>query len=245
MLGAPSRIGRPPSRTAWPISGRRAAYSGRPRSSSGVMPVRGRSIGRSRATRPGRGLSTTTRLPRKTASSTLWVTKTRRAPGLGADPPQVLLQPLAGQRVQRRERLVEQQQRVLARPAPGRSPRAAAGRRRSARCGGAPRRAGRPGPAARRPGAAWRAAGVAQGQLDVAADGLPREQPGLLEDQPGAAARHRRACRRCGPCRVVGCSKPAISRSRVLLPQPDAPTSTRNSPAGTVRSTGPTAVTSP
>ncbi len=44
---------------------------------------------------------------------------------------------------------------------------------------------------------------------------------------------------------AVGCSNPAISRSSVLLPQPDAPTSTRNSPAGTVRSTGPTAVTSP
>src|SRR5918997_4511665 len=43
----------------------------------------------------------------------------------------------------------------------------------------------------------------------------------------------------------VGCSNPAISRSSVLLPQPDAPTRTRNSPAGTVRSTGPTATTSP
>ena len=30
-------------------------------------------------------------------------------------------------------------------------------------------------------------------------------------------------------------SRPAIVRSRVLLPQPDGPTSTANSPAGTVK----------
>ena len=30
---------------------------------------------------------------------------------------------------------------------------------------------------------------------------------------------------------MVGCSKPAISRSRVVLPQPDGPSSVKNSPS--------------
>ena len=34
----------------------------------------------------------------------------------------------------------------------------------------------------------------------------------------------------------VGCSKPAISRSVVVLPQPDGPSSEKNSPLSTVRS---------
>ena len=80
-----------------------------------------------------------------------------------------------------------------------------------------------------------------QREVDVAAHGLPREQARLLEHQPALTAGpgwHDRA--RC-TVPVVGSSKPAISRSRVLLPQPDAPTSTRNSPADTARSTGPRA----
>src|SRR5262245_13641009 len=53
--------------------------------------------------------------------------------------------------------------------------------------------------------------------------------------------------RRCGECAVtstspitmrpaVGVSRPAISRSNVLLPHPDGPTSTRNSPSSMHRS---------
>src|SRR6516165_159464 len=36
---------------------------------------------------------------------------------------------------------------------------------------------------------------------------------------------------------AVGCSKPAISRRVVVLPQPDGPSSEKNSPLATVRST--------
>src|SRR5690348_18273697 len=35
---------------------------------------------------------------------------------------------------------------------------------------------------------------------------------------------------------LVGCSKPAISRSVVVLPQPDGPSREKNSPLATVRS---------
>src|SRR3954467_12346517 len=42
-----------------------------------------------------------------------------------------------------------------------------------------------------------------------------------------------------------GCSNPAIIRSVVVLPDPDGPSSVKNSPAPTVRSTVSTATTSP
>src|SRR4051794_7901516 len=42
----------------------------------------------------------------------------------------------------------------------------------------------------------------------------------------------------------VGCSKPAIIRREVVLPQPDGPSSDRNSPWYTSRSTSSTATTS-
>src|SRR3954452_628612 len=42
-----------------------------------------------------------------------------------------------------------------------------------------------------------------------------------------------------------GCSKPAISRSVVVLPEPEGPSSVKNSPARTSRSTPATACTSP
>ena len=44
---------------------------------------------------------------------------------------------------------------------------------------------------------------------------------------------------------AVGCSSPAIMRSRVVLPHPDGPSSTRNSPSRVARSTPSTARTSP
>src|SRR5690348_5252066 len=44
---------------------------------------------------------------------------------------------------------------------------------------------------------------------------------------------------------VSGCSKPAIIRSVVVLPEPDGPSSVKNSPSPTVRSTSSTATTSP
>src|SRR6185437_8442104 len=44
---------------------------------------------------------------------------------------------------------------------------------------------------------------------------------------------------------LSGCSKPAIIRSVVVLPEPDGPSSVKNSPAATFRSTLSTATTSP
>src|SRR5689334_16179912 len=44
---------------------------------------------------------------------------------------------------------------------------------------------------------------------------------------------------------VSGCSKPAIIRSVVVFPEPDGPSSVKNSPAPTFRSTSSTATTSP
>src|SRR5215475_11534602 len=41
---------------------------------------------------------------------------------------------------------------------------------------------------------------------------------------------------------AVGCSKPAISRSVVVLPQPEGPRSEKNSPLETTRSTSSTAI---
>ncbi len=43
----------------------------------------------------------------------------------------------------------------------------------------------------------------------------------------------------------VGCSKPAMSRSTVVLPDPDGPSIEKNSPAAISRSTWSTAVTAP
>jgi hypothetical protein len=40
---------------------------------------------------------------------------------------------------------------------------------------------------------------------------------------------------------AVGCSKPAISRSVVVLPQPEGPSREKNSPLSTVRSMSSTA----
>src|SRR3954469_12318447 len=42
-----------------------------------------------------------------------------------------------------------------------------------------------------------------------------------------------------------GCSKPAIMRSVVVLPEPDGPSSVKNSPSPTTTSTSCTATTSP
>ena len=42
--------------------------------------------------------------------------------------------------------------------------------------------------------------------------------------------------RRCARCRRSGSSRPASTRSAVVLPQPDGPSSTRNAPSGTSRS---------
>ena len=59
--------------------------------------------------RPGRALITATRWPRKTASSMSWVMKTTVVPVRRQIAEQLLLQPLAGLRVEGTERLVHEQ----------------------------------------------------------------------------------------------------------------------------------------
>ncbi len=54
-----------------------------------------------------------------------------------------------------------------------------------------------------------------------------------------------RAGHRCAHLPVSGCSRPAISRSAVVLPQPDGPTMTMNSPSAISRLKSWTASTSP
>ena len=70
---------------------------------------RGSSIGSSSFTRPGRAPSTSTRSERNTASGELWVTNRIVVPGRLPDAQQLLVHVLAGDLVERAERLVHQQ----------------------------------------------------------------------------------------------------------------------------------------
>jgi hypothetical protein len=122
--------------------------------------------------------------------------------GVGTDPAQVLLEPFAGQCVQRREGLVEQQQRIRhgERPGDGHPLLLTAGDLPGAPVGDVVQP--HPGQQLGDPFAAVGDARVAQRQLDVAADSAPREQPRLLEDHAGAAAGHR--CGATGADRTAG-----------------------------------------
>jgi hypothetical protein len=95
---------------AWRTRSQRAAYSGRARiSSAGTRaPYSVRTADSSKTMRPGRGLITSTREPRKTASSTLWVMNRMVRPVARQISKEFLLQPLAGQRVQGAEGLVHE-----------------------------------------------------------------------------------------------------------------------------------------
>ena len=72
---------------------------------------------------------------------------------------------------------------------------------------------------------------------DIADHPLPQQQARILEEQPDRALQpDRPARRRSGPRPAVGVSSPAISRSSVVLPPPERPTTARNCPAGIERS---------
>ena len=89
---------------------------------------------------------------------------------------------------------------------------------------------------------------VAQAEGDVVGHRLVREERVALEDRVDAPLVRRRA-RHVGAVEqdlaLVGRSKPAISRSVVVLPQPDGPSMVKNSPGGTCRSMPLTATASP
>jgi hypothetical protein len=129
-----------------------------------------------------------------------------------------------------------------ARPrARGRAPRAGAGRRKAAR-GSAFR--GRPAGRARAVratrlldlglGGPLAALAHRQTEGDVVGHGHVAEQGVVLEHEadiaPAATARETRPRRRTAPCPRSAKSKPAGSRSSVVLPEPDGPSRARNSP---------------
>ncbi len=70
---------------------------------------RSMSTGMSATTRPGRGESTTTRSATRMASGMLWVTMHDGRGGAVPEPQQLEVEALAGQRIERAERLVEEQ----------------------------------------------------------------------------------------------------------------------------------------
>ena len=170
---------------------------------------------------------------------------------LAADAPERLLQAVAGERIERAERLVEQHE----------PRRAASARATPTRCCWPPesvvgtavaerRRRARPAPAARRRARdAFRVpAEQARRHGDVLADRQVREQPDLLEHVADA-----RGAARCGleVARVArrrparGRRSGSISRltilSVVVLPEPEPPTSTSSSPRSTRNETSSTA----
>ena len=86
-------------------------------------------------------------------------------------------------------------------------------------------------------------------ELDVLADRAVREQCQRLEDEAGRPPVRGQVvdplCRAAGCRRRSGVSMPASMRSSVVLPEPDGPTTVKNSPSRTSRSTRSTAASSP
>ena len=117
----------------------------------------------------------------------LWVTSTIVGRGPLPEPEQLEVEALAGQRVERAERLVEQQDAGLEREGPGERDALALTARQLGRPIGTARRVeadeldegSEPlGPPLRRP------AGELERVRDVVGGRAPRQQPRLLEDQP-------------------------------------------------------------
>ena len=185
-----------------------------------------------------------------------WVTTSDAQPELLAQPEQQRQDLAADRGVERRDRLVGDQQLRAAARAPRRSARAAAGRRR-ARAGSAgttaPAGAARPRTAPRRPARPRSSRLVGDQPVEPEAlghrlvDGLPRverarRRPGAPA-APGAGALAGRGAEwssgwpsnRTSP--AVGRCSPTSVRASVVLPEPDSPTSATTSPARTARST--------
>ena len=152
-------------------------------------------------------------------------------------------QAVAQARVERGERLVEQDQARLAEPAPGPRRRAAAGRPRARGAGDGRGRRARSARAARSP-AARRRLPPGQPEADVLGDAEVGEEQALLGHVADAPAVRRDvvlAVVERSPLSAIrprsGWSKPAIRRSSVVLPDPEGPSTAAKPPAGTVRST--------
>ena len=153
---------------------------------------RGRSTAMSATTRPGRGDSTMTRSATRIASGMLWVTMTIVVAGRSQRREQLEVEALAGQRVERAERLVEEQHLRLERERPGeRDPLAHPARQ--LRPGGRPRRRveadqlGQRGQACVAP--LGRPARELERVRDVGRGRPPRQEARLLEDEPDPRVR--------------------------------------------------------
>ena len=158
-------------------------------------------------------------------------------PDLALDPLQLDLQPLAQLQVERAERLVEQQHLRQVDQRPGeRDPLLLAARelRRAAvrlgrepdplELGLDPLARSRPSPTPLR----------SQAEGDVVLDAQVREERVALEDRVGRALVGGRPATSSPSIRIspsLGCSKPAIIRSVVVLPQPLGPSRVKNSPS--------------
>ena len=197
---------------------------------------RGSSTGMSATTRPGRGDRTTIRSATRIASGMLWVTRTIVVAGALPEAEQLEVEALAGERVERAERLVEEEHLGLERE-----------RRASAtRCWVPPdssdgRLSTTPGSSATSsgssaealPAALGRPAGELERVGDVVGGRAPRQEARLLEDEADARVRavDRRAVERdAAPIRR---SRPAMTRRSVDLPLPLGPMRATMPPAGT------------
>ena len=135
------------------------ASRSRSRASPGAAAAAARTA-MSATTCPGRGERTTTRSARKIASGTRVGHEHDRRRGLGPDAQQLEVEALAGQRVERAERLVEQEHGRPQRERAGDGHALAHAARQLVRTRAGRRRSGRPGRAARRSAPAGRAPGM-------------------------------------------------------------------------------------
>ena len=196
-----------------------------------------RGLGRSTRTSATTGraaVRTTTRSARKTASGIEWVTSRIVVPVRCQTSEQHGVEPLAGQRVEGAERLVEEQRPRARGRAHGRSttrcrvPPDSGGRLRAAR---APR--ARPGGAGRShalPRGVPRPARELEREATFAVDGPPGKKPRLLEHETHAGPGPRTCAPRSRRSRVPAWRSPAKTRSSVLLPVPLGPMTATNSP---------------
>ena len=189
-----------------------------------------------RATRPGRGVMTTIRSARRTASGTLCVTRITVRGRSSQSACSSASNVSRRQRVERAERLVQQQHRRVADQGPGQRRRAAPSRRTARAAAG--RRLRQPDPRQRLAGALRRssAATPAEPSGSATLSSVDRHGRGAAAGRRCPPARHPGAARRRRPSTAPasGRSRPAISRSSVLLPQPFGPMTTVNEPAATL-----------
>ena len=198
-------------------------------SASSMRRGRGTSTANSATTRPGRLDSSRIRSPSRAASRTLWVTNRTVSALLGDDPLELVVEDVAGDRVERPERLVHQQHVGVLGERPGEGDALAHAARQLVRtlvgelaqpheveqleralaCA-------RPWPTPRSfSGSSTLAAAVRQGSSAASWNmSAVRPSTSIVPD--------------------VGSSSPATSESNVDLPQPEAPTMHTNSPRPTV-----------